>query len=74
MVMPAIVRRRYTAVKKLFDARPSWKRIVGLLAVPALLIAGYAGIQLAPMAHATTSGNAQHGQFVIECPSSGAHC
>lgn len=54
--------------------RPRIKLIARLLVVPALLLAGYAGMQLAPLVHATSSNVAPHVQLADGCPPSGAHC
>lgn len=50
---------------------PYVRRVLGAVAVLALLAAGYAGMQLWPTSHATSS--AQH-PVVYDCPSAGAHC
>jgi len=56
-------------------ARPRIKLIARLLVVPALLIAGYAGMQLAPLVHATATSTASpHGLIAEECPSAYTHC
>ena len=55
-------------------ARPRVKLIARLLIVPALLLAGYAGTQLAPLVHATASSAASHPQFADTCTSSYGHC
>lgn len=54
-------------------ARPRVKLLARLLIVPALLIAGYAGMQLAPLVHSMASSS-QHGQLALDCPSSYTHC
>jgi len=55
-------------------ARPRIKLIARLLVVPALLIAGYAGMQLASIAHATTGNISSHSQLVDTCPPGSGHC
>lgn len=54
-------------------ARLRIKLIVRLLVVPALLLAGYAGMQLAPLVHLAAS-SANHTQLAVDCPSNGLHC
>jgi hypothetical protein len=54
-------------------ARPRIKLIARLFVVPALLLAGYAGMQLAPLVHLGAS-SANHSQLAIDCPSNGLHC
>ncbi len=49
------------------------RRIAGAIAVAALLATGYAGMQLAPSIHATTSA-ASHSQMADYCPSATTHC
>lgn len=63
-----------TAMKNATHARPRIKLIARLLIVPALLIAGYAGMQLVPLVHSTTANAAPHTQLADECPASGARC
>lgn len=60
-------------MKNTVHARPRIKLIARLLIVPALLLAGYAGMQLAPLVHATAS-SPQHGQLAWDCPSAYSHC
>jgi hypothetical protein len=55
-------------------ARLHLQGIVRLLAVLAVLTAGYAGMRLAPTLHATASHVVPHTQLAIECPSATAHC
>ena len=61
-------------MKNTEHARPRVKLFARLLVVPALLLAGYAGMQLASIAHATSSNVAPHVQLADGCPPSGAHC
>ncbi len=61
-------------MKNTVHARPRIKLIARLLIVPALLLAGYAGMQLAPLVHATTGNAVQHNQLADQCPPAGAHC
>lgn len=56
------------------QSRPRAKLIVRLLVVPALLIAGYVGIQLAPLVHATAASAAQHGLIADSCLAGDGHC
>jgi|SwirhisoilCB2_FD_contig_31_28814987_length_612_multi_20_in_0_out_0_1 hypothetical protein len=63
-----------TTMKTASHARPRVKLIARLLVVPALLIAGYAGMQLAPLVHSTAANAAPHVQMADVCPSSGARC
>lgn len=56
------------------ENRGTLKKIVRLLAVVAVLAAGYVGMQLAPSTHATVGGAAQHTQRADTCGSSATHC
>lgn len=49
------------------------RRIAGAIAVAALLAAGYAGMQLAPTIHATTSA-VSHSQIAGSCVAGYEHC
>lgn len=55
-------------------ARPRVKLIARLLIVPALLLAGYAGMQLAPLIHTTTASAVQHGLIADSCLAGDGHC
>lgn len=55
-------------------ARLHLQRSVRLLAVLAVLAAGYAGMWLAPTLPETASHAVPHTQLAIECPSIGMHC
>lgn len=55
-------------------ARLHIQGIVRLLAVLAVLAAGYAGMRLVPTLHATASHAVPHTQLAIECPSGLTHC
>jgi len=61
-------------MKNTVHVRPRIKLLVRLLVVPALLLAGYAGMQLASIAHATTGNISSHSQLVDTCPPGSGHC
>jgi hypothetical protein len=69
-----IGRSKKTAMKNASHARPRIKLIARLLIVPALLLAGYAGMQLAPLVHSSASVASPHGQIAEQCPSAYTHC
>lgn len=55
-------------------SRPHLKGLVSLVAVLAMLVAGYVGMQLAPTIHATASSVSQRTQLADMCPSAAYHC
>jgi hypothetical protein len=61
-------------MKKPAQSHPRAKWFARLLIVPALLLAGYAGMQLAPLVQSTASHVSQHTQQASECPTAGARC
>jgi hypothetical protein len=61
-------------MKTATHARPRMKMIVRLLVVPALLIAGYAGMQLGSFVHATAASALPYSQLADTCPTGSGHC
>jgi hypothetical protein len=55
-------------------ARPRVKLIARLLIVPALLLAGYAGMQVAPLVHSASSIASPHTFLADTCTSAFGHC
>jgi hypothetical protein len=56
------------------QSHPRAKWFARLLIVPALLLAGYAGMELAPLVHTTTSNAGLHTLLVDTCTSGYTHC
>ncbi len=61
-------------METVLQERSRLRGMVRLLAVLAILAAGYAGMQLAPIVHTATTSISSHSLLVDSCPPGNGHC
>jgi len=61
-------------MRKSLESRPRLSVFARMLVVSALLLAGYAGMQLAPIVHSATTSISSHSLLVDTCPTGSSHC